>query len=398
MRRQTRSILFLAAAGFLAALQLSALEQRSLQHSFPLPSTSETFRLANLAGRVTLVPATGSQLEVEATIFAEGRDAAETRRLLDGMQWVQTHDKQGRPEWALSYPVKNYRGFAYPRAGGGDSAPEWVESLVSVFGGTTHSTTYFLERKVSIQGKPSSSIPVLYADLRIAVPKQGPVAVRNVVGGVTGETLEGDLVVDTGSGSVEIAGFSGKLLVDTGSGRVTLGRVRGETTVDTGSGGIEIAELIGNGSLDTGSGAIRVQKVAAGKLVCDTGSGGVSVKNGAVGELLIDTGSGGVTVTDVEVQVFNADTGSGGVTLRSSLAEARDIRIDTGSGSVTIEAGENASFDIATDLGSGNFSVDYPDATLRKEGHRLVGAQRGNRKPRIVVETGSGGCQLRPAR
>jgi hypothetical protein len=40
--------------------------------------------------------------------------------------------------------------------------------------------------------------------------------------------------------------------------------------------------------------------------------------------------------------------------------------------------------------------VDYPDATLRKHGHRVVGAVRGDGRTRIRVETGSGGVRIAP--
>ena len=48
-------------------------------------------------------------------VHAEGRNDRETQELLAGMEWVEGRDRKGLDEWALSYPVGKYRGFAYPR-------------------------------------------------------------------------------------------------------------------------------------------------------------------------------------------------------------------------------------------------------------------------------------------
>jgi hypothetical protein len=40
--------------------------------------------------------------------------------------------------------------------------------------------------------------------------------------------------------------------------------------------------------------------------------------------------------------------------------------------------------------------VNYSDATLRKDGHKVVGAKRGDGRTAIHVETGSGDCTIGP--
>src|SRR4051812_13789492 len=79
----------------------------------PFPANGEV-RLANLAGRIELVPGQGSDIGVDATVHADADSAAEIQRLLAGMKWVKSHDKKGREEWALSYPVEKYRSYTYP--------------------------------------------------------------------------------------------------------------------------------------------------------------------------------------------------------------------------------------------------------------------------------------------
>ena len=40
--------------------------------------------------------------------------------------------------------------------------------------------------------------------------------------------------------------------------------------------------------------------------------------------------------------------------------------------------------------------VGYADASLRKDGRRVVGARRGDGRTQIHIETGSGDCSIKP--
>lgn len=371
---------------------LCAQEQaRSFQQ--PFPANGEV-RIANLAGRVEIVKGQGPNVVVDATAHAEFGSAAETQQELQGLRWVKGHDKKGREEWQLSYPVEKYRSYSYPtaRKKGEDKGLPSFLSFLSDAGSTT--TTYRGERVKVYHHKGSA--PMLYADLRIALPAGSNVAVRNVIGKVNGGDLEGNLAIDTGSGDVQIASQSGQLLVDTGSGDVVVGSTRGETKIDTGSGDVVVRHFVGNGSIDTGSGDVTVQKVSAGKLTIDTGSGDVTLQDGEAGRVIAKTGSGGVKVLSVELEDLTAETGSGDVTVQSSLARTRRLTAETGSGDVDIKAGPNASFDVVSDQGSGDLEVRYADAVLRKQGHKVVGAKRGDGRTAIHIETGSGDAKIRP--
>lgn len=384
----------LAAGVCIQALPAAAqsTQTRAVRQAFPVRGTEE-LRLANLAGRIELVRGQGNQLVVDATVHARGDSANETQQLLQGMKWVKGEDRHGKEEWTLSYPVDKYKGFAYPRSGNKASEDSWFLSWLESKG---HTSTTYRGEKVRIYNERSGSAPILYADLRIALPADSNVRVRNVVGAVRGGQLEGTLTVDTGSGRVEIASYDGTLNVDTGSGDVVLGSTRGETVVDTGSGDVVIRRLVGNGKVDTGSGDVVVEKVSAGRLYIDTGSGDVTVRDGSAGRLITETGSGDVRVMSVEIEELEADTGSGDVVVRSSLARARRISADTGSGDIQIHAGPDASFDVEADQGSGDLVVGYSDATLRKSGRKVVGAKRGSGQTVIRVETGSGDCIISP--
>jgi DUF4097 and DUF4098 domain-containing protein YvlB len=370
----------------------AATQTRAVRQAFPIQGTTE-LRLANLAGRIELVRANGAQVVVDATIHAQGDSGNETQKLLQDMKWVRAEDRHGNEEWTLSYPVKDYDAFAYPKPGSKQQEESWFLGWLA--SKATTSTTYRGE-KVKICYEKTSSAPILYADLRIALPAGSHVVVRNIVGDVRGGQLEGALKVDTGSGKVELAAYDGNLVVDTGSGDVILGSARGETSVDTGSGDVTVRRLVGNGKMDTGSGDVVVEQLSAGRLYIDTGSGDVRVRGGSASRVIAETGSGTVSVEGVELEELEADTGSGDVIIRSSLAQARRISADTGSGDVEIHAGPNASFDIESDQGSGDLEVGYADAQLRRSGKKVVGARRGNGQTVIRVETGSGDCVISP--
>jgi hypothetical protein len=357
---------------------------RSYKHSLVLHS-GETLRLANLAGAIEILPATGGELVVEATIHGDAGSAEETKRLVDNLAWVQAHDKKGHAEWALSYPVDRYSGFAYTTRGNGGA---WCDS--------SRTTMDYLGHRVSVYSRQRSDAPILYADLRIELPSGSAFAMRNGAGSIKASRLQGDLSVDTGSGDVDIAGLEGKLAVDTGSGDVSLGEVKADCKVDTGSGNVRIKSLIGNGIVDTGSGDVDVKYVMAHSFTAQTGSGNVRLGGGEVGALAVDTGSGNIGLEGVELETFKGDTGSGDVTIKSSLAKARDVVVDTGSGSVRILAGADASFDLEADQGSGDLDIGYHDAVFKHHGREIYGARRRDGKTRIRIETGSGDCVMRP--
>ena len=394
--RQLPRLSILAAA---AALALAAgtpwagadTQTRTFRHGFP--QGSGPVRFANLAGRVELMPGQSDQVVVNVTVHADAGSAGETKRLLEEMKWVRGRDKEGREEWALSYPVDRYKGYHYPRESrGGSELPGFLSFLENGY----TSTTYRGER-VRIYGQRRSSAPTLYADLKIALPAGSNVVMRNAVGQVDGNgALQGKLVVKTGSGNVRLAAYNGQLTVDTGSGDVRVGSVRGETSIDTGSGDVVVSKLIGNGLVDTGSGDVVVENVSAGRLSIDTGSGDVTVKQGIASKLLAETGSGEVRVVGVDIEELEADTGSGDVYIQSSLDKARRVVADTGSGDIHIIAGANASFDVESSQGSGDLKVGYGDAELRKSGKKVVGARRGSGQTQIRVDTGSGECVISP--
>lgn len=368
----------------------AAVQTRGFRQAFP---AGTEVRLANLAGRVEVVKGQGSQVVVDATVHAEGRSDAETQQLLQGMKWVRSQDREGRQEWALSYPVERHRSYHYPRETRDEEGPGFLSFLDNM----SQTVTTYRGERVKIFSKKRSSTPTLYANVKITLPAGANLAMRNSVGRIRAGNLDGTLGLRTGSGDVEVASLSGQLEVETGSGDVVVGSARGETRIDTGSGDVTVRRLVGNGAMETGSGDIVVQQVSVGKLSVSTGSGDVTVREGEAGTVIAGTGSGEVEVVGLDLEELTAETGSGDVVVRSSLAKARRVLASTGSGDVSIQAGPDASFKLRASQGSGDLSVGYGDAVLEKTSRgKVVGAQRGDGRTSITVETGSGDCSISP--
>lgn len=358
MLRRPRALapLLLLAVLLAAAPAGAAVAERTVEQSIP---ASGTVRIANLAGKIDLVPAASGPVKVVAVVHAEGRTSTETRELLDAMRWVQ----EGDGTWNLAWPVDRYDAFAYL-----DDVGSWGSSSSGRFRG----------ERVRVYGRPRRGAPLLYADLSISVPRGTRLEVRSLVGDVRGRHLAADLRVDTGSGDVKLDGVDGTL------------------TVDTGSGDVELAAIVGTLRVDTGSGDVTIDRVEGPALHVDTGSGDVRVANGRVAAVSIDTGSGDIDVVEVQLTSLDADTGSGDVVVRGGLAEATRVKVDTGSGSVQLLGGASFEFELDTDVGSGDVRVGYSDAELRRSRDEVVGARRGSGRTVVVVGTGSGDVVVAP--
>ena len=101
------------------------------------------------------------------------------------------------------------------------------------------------------------------------------------------------------------------LVVDDGSGSVEISNVNGDISVDDGSGSLTMTDVGGNVGIEDGSGSITIRGVG-GDLTINDGSGGIDVR-GVAGSVIVDDGSGGIDVSDVEEDLIIVDDGSGGV-------------------------------------------------------------------------------------
>ena len=364
-RRPLFSSSALLAAMALAARLHAAEATRTLTLELS-PETAGPFVVENLVGTMRVVPGKGPKVVATATIHAES-DA-----LVRKMDFRQVTGEKGLPTLRVEYPIGNHETVRYPHASEGETHG----FLGQFFGGT--STLKYAGMTVKVSG---SDGVVLYADVVVQVPSKGVEAtIRNHVGRIDGE------------------GIQGKFLFDSASGDVNLDKVKGNIKVDTGSGDVKAATLEGAFHCDTGSGNCTLTGFKGDEISCDVGSGDIRLKSVAARLLSADTGSGDIRVEDADVESFDADTGSGNVFLESPGAKLVSIKADTGSGYVVLRLAPEASFEALADQGSGDLRVSYKDAQPIVKGREVIGYRRGDSKIHINVNTGSGDLDIEPAR
>jgi len=308
----------------------------------------------NLAGRVEVVPGSGSDVVVR--IDRGGRDAAELR--------IETGEIRGRSTLRVIYPDDE---IVYPGMGRGSSTSTGVRP-----DGTFSDGSWGRHDRVRIRGRGGGL--EAWADLIVEVPSGRDLGVYLATGEVDARGVEGDLLIDTGSGEVTAVDIAGDLDVDTGSGSVRVRGVAGNLLVDTGSGRVEVSEVRGSEiEVDTGSGRVEGMELSADIVIIDTGSGSIDVQRVTSREVLLDTGSGSIDVElTTDVDRLDADTGSGSITVRAPAGLGATVDIETGSGGIDLD-----------------FPVEV--RTVRRDRIRgTIGDGRGE----ISIDTGSGSIRL----
>lgn len=273
----------------------------------PALEAQETHRLSgpevaiyNLAGRVELVRGTGSDVVVRLT--RGGRDGDRLR--------VEAGALRGRTALRVVYPDDE---IIYPEMGRGSNTTQRVR------GDGTFSDGYRRGgERVRIRGSDRGL--EAWADLVVEVPAGRELSVYLAVGESEARGLDGEILIDTGSGSVRFSDVDGdEVAVDTGSGSIDLDQVASpDIYLDTGSGSVDLnlLEDVESLDVDTGSGSVRANAPSSlgARIEVETGSGGIDVEFpvevrtvrrdrlvGTIGDgrgrIRIDTGSGGVRLT-----------------------------------------------------------------------------------------------------
>ena len=307
----------------------------------------------NLAGEVEVVPGTGSDVVVEVTRGGGDGDRLE----------IEVGEVRGREALRVIYPSDR---VVYSGMGRGSNTNIRVQDNGTFFNGRGG-------ERVRISGRGSGL--EAHANLRITMPAGADVAVYLAAGEGTGNDLEGNLLMHTGSGSVDVS------------------RITGNVELDTGSGSIRVSDVEGDVSADTGSGSIDINGVRGRTLNADTGSGHVEGMDVSVVELSVDTGSGHIRFDRLTATDILCDTGSGSVTLEL-LSDVESLDVDTGSGSVRLTVPETFGAEVEFDTGSGGIDVDLP-ARIAEAKRDYFRGTIGDGDGRVVVDTGSGGISIR---
>ena len=323
--------------------------------------SSQEFRLSgrgvavyNLAGEARIVRGQGSDVVVRVTTLGADADQLDIEvGPLDGTETLRVIYPDGR--------------VVYPELGRGSSNTVQVRRDGTFYGGGRRGGD-----RVEIRG--SGRGLEAHADLEIQVPAGKEFALYLAVGATDIRGVEGDFLIDTGSGQVTAQDIEGSLNIDTGSGHVSVLRVDGDVLVDTGSGRVDVEDVRG------------------GEINIDTGSGGVTGTNLTAATVRVDTGSGRIELDRVSSEDVYLDTGSGSVRVEL-MEDIENLVVDTGSGSVTVWIPEGAGAELEVDTGNGSIDLDFP-VQIRRAGRDHVLGTIGDGRGSIRIDTGSGSVRL----
>lgn len=322
---------------------------------------SREFRLSgrevavyNLAGEARIVRGQGSDVVVRVTIL--GADADQLG--------IEVGPVDGAQTLRVIYPDDR---IIYPELGRGSRSTVQVSRDGTFYGGRGRGGD-----RVEVRG--SGRGLEAHADLEIEVPAGKEFALYLAVGAADVRGVEGDFLIDMGSGHVTAQDIKGSLNIDTGSGHVSVLGVDGDVLVDTGSGRVEVADVRGGEiNIDTGSGSVTGTNLTAAMVRVDTGSGPVELERVSSENVYIDTGSGSVRVELME--------------------DIENLVVDTGSGSVTVWIPEGAGAELEVETGSGGIDLDFPVQIRRASRDHVLGTI-GDGRGRIRIDTGSGSVRL----
>lgn len=115
-------------------------------------------------------------------------------------------------------------------------------------------------------------------DLRVTVHEEIDLIIDDGSGSMEIEDINGEVRIDDGSGSMEIQNISGDIQIDDGSGDIDLYRITGDVDIDDNSGSMDIRDIDGNVVVSDGSGSIRISGVEKNVTIRNDGSGGVSIR------------------------------------------------------------------------------------------------------------------------
>lgn len=341
----------IALAHFMIAVPASGQERHTISGS--------SVALWNLAGEVTVVGGSGSDVTVEVT-----RGGADAGRLEIAKGQMEIWDRTFQTLRVI-YPSDE---IVYGELGRGSQTTVRVGD-----DGTFFERGHRWGDKVTIKG--SGSGLDAHANLRISIPRGKTVRVALAAGKVDVSNVDGDLSVNVGSATITSENTKGELSLDTGSGKISVRGADGDVSLDTGSGGVEVSGVEGN------------------ELSVDTGSGSVTGGNISVRELSVDTGSGEVSLTQVRAPEISVDTGSGSVRLEL-LADVHDMSIDTGSGGVTLTVPDNFGAELEIETGSGGVDVNLGQISGVKTERGYFRGVVGDGNGEVSIETGSGGVRI----
>lgn len=176
------------------------------------------------------------------------------------------------------------------------------------------------------------------------------------------EDYKEDMVIDIGSGNVNLSGESSKRPY-------------------------KLNHLI----LDMSSGNVELNDLVVNEFAFDGSSGNVGIHSLDSKTASVDVSSGNVKITDFAGEL-EAEISSG--RFDAQFVELRDsISIDVSSGNVSLDLPDKADFTLEGETGSGNISTKFPLKLEKQDKHELKGTH-GSGKHEIEIDVSSGNVEI----
>jgi hypothetical protein len=250
---------------------------RSIVRAFPVKAERMLY-IENLAGRIDLVPGDGPTVGVEAIVRVGDLGAAEVKRVIDSIRWIEAPTEDVEPRWGLWFPTEDYPTIRYPVAGETKADLDVVRHL---------------DREVRISSRRGEATPSVQFDLRVSLPPGARVAVNNAVGPIDGDSVASPLRLSTRHGVIKLGRVRAPIDATSELGDVYISRLDADAVVRTGRGDIELWRVTGGHvTLSTRSGHCRIVLLpATGFRLQYSGARPIDVVGG--GLMRIASGSGG---------------------------------------------------------------------------------------------------------
>lgn len=243
----------LAIIGVISLVSISAISGKNLTFDRSLEMSADRLSAVEFdlgAGSIGIVGTTGNQIKINATI--ESDDYRNIEDLQEAFEDKMHFSIERQSEYAMVYA----------------------------------------KSKDHISWGRSKTILI---HLEVEVPRGMDLVIDDGSGPINIENIDGELKIDDGSGPIALRDIGNDVQIDDGSGSIVISDVNGDLKIDDGSGTIELKNIIGSVDIEDGSGTIMAKDIG-GDFKVDDGSGEIIVK-GLVGEfILVDDGSGSISV------------------------------------------------------------------------------------------------------
>lgn len=368
--RTTGTILTLLAAISLA----HGAEQETRSHRFEVPLGKDgALEVANLLGSVEVV---GGGREgtatVEARVVAEAKESAGAAALADGVR-IETREG-ATPAIVATFPVPASGQLALPK----DPEQGALSRLMQrVFDRRTVEADH--EGRAVVLGRSRDAAKVA-VHLRVVVPHDSAVTVRQAAGSVLAARFRGHLTVETQGGSVRVE------------------QMFGNAAIRTESAGVEVASFQGESlTVESSDGEVRVIDALPRSVELRSASGPVEALRLQTAALSVTTVDGEIALEEVDAASLDIRSESGAISLGTRMKGLRRGTVRTASGDVEVLVGGVTPFAVRATAPEGAVETDrLPELVqIGREGSTLLLA-RGRNGAEIEVATETGTIRFDP--